>query len=245
MKNMPPMKNLGKIAKRLREQRRLSLEEVANEVPGYDAGNLSRFENQKQGIAPTKLEHLAKVLGSTVSQMARLAEEDEAAAEAPAANDAPHLGGVGEPSLVPYSRHALHAVTRVPVFTTEEVGLLAQAPSAVDYSKVAEHIFAVAPKQSFAWKVLDDSMTAPPGSEVTFPVGHYAVLDPSEPYVSGDACLIWLGTNCVFTRLVNAAGVWMMAPLNDRYPARELPINARVVAVAVGSQATFRRNTQG
>jgi len=63
------MKKLGEIIKSIRTQKKLTLAEVADSIEGYDAGNLSRFENGKQDIASDKLEAIARILGYSMSDL--------------------------------------------------------------------------------------------------------------------------------------------------------------------------------
>ena len=61
------MRTLGSIVRKHRKIKRMTLEELAAAVPGYDAANLSRFERGAQGIALDKLRPLAKALGISVA----------------------------------------------------------------------------------------------------------------------------------------------------------------------------------
>ena len=60
--------NLGQVVRFYRKQKKLTLQEVADAVTDYDAGNLSRFERGTQGIAETKLREIAAALNMTIGQ---------------------------------------------------------------------------------------------------------------------------------------------------------------------------------
>lgn len=60
--------------RRLRTAKGLTLEGLANAVPGYDAGNLSRFERGRQSIDDEKLNIIAAALETPVSEIYREAE---------------------------------------------------------------------------------------------------------------------------------------------------------------------------
>ncbi len=72
--NILNMATLGEIVKELRKSKGFTLAELADNVEGYDAGNLSRFENNKQEIAPDKLKLIAAALNTTVGNIYNLSE---------------------------------------------------------------------------------------------------------------------------------------------------------------------------
>lgn len=61
--------HIGNVIRRCRKAKGISLAELASHVPGYDAGNLSRFETGKQDIPYTKLKALADALGMKLSDL--------------------------------------------------------------------------------------------------------------------------------------------------------------------------------
>lgn len=65
---------IGAVVRMLREQRGMTLAALADQVDGYDAGNLSRYERGLQDIDSTKLAKIAEVLGTTVGKLYLLAE---------------------------------------------------------------------------------------------------------------------------------------------------------------------------
>lgn len=89
MARILPMEFLGPAVRQIRKEKRLTLEAVANQVPGYDSGNMSRFERGAQSIDAEKLQDIAKVLGYTVSEIYLLAEKLERLAKPPA-----HAGAI-------------------------------------------------------------------------------------------------------------------------------------------------------
>lgn len=68
------MATLGEIVRQLRKSKGLTLSELADSVEGYDAGNLSRFETNKQEIAQDKLKLIANALNTTVGDIYNLSE---------------------------------------------------------------------------------------------------------------------------------------------------------------------------
>lgn len=68
------MKKLGEVIRSVRKSQGETIAEVADAVPGYDAGNLSRFETGKQDITQDKLETISKILDTPISTMYKMAE---------------------------------------------------------------------------------------------------------------------------------------------------------------------------
>ncbi len=68
------MATLGETVRQLRKSKGLTLSELADSVEGYDAGNLSRFETNKQEIAPDKLKLIATALNTTIGNIYNLSE---------------------------------------------------------------------------------------------------------------------------------------------------------------------------
>ena len=260
MQNMNGMKHLGSAVRHLREKKKLRLEDVANSMTKYDAGNLSRFERMLQDIESDKLQEVCTILEVTLSELAQLAETlkaydlrttDESNFTA-RENQSPGYNaqvekGIGEslPNVQTDSpKEQFTKVNKVPVFQGEHVTALAEQR----LDKVPPPVQTITSARDdtqpndFAWLVNDDTMTAAPGAEISYPQGAFALFDPDIAHVSGDCVLVNLGgLNNAFTQVVNAGGRWMMVPLNSRYPARDLPGDTKVVAVAIGVQMSTRR----
>lgn len=73
--------HIGQVVRKLRKENKLTLIELADQVPDYDAGNLSRFERGEQGINDVKLKELASALGTTVSRIHALMEGEDVVSE--------------------------------------------------------------------------------------------------------------------------------------------------------------------
>jgi SOS-response transcriptional repressor LexA len=68
------MKKIGEVIRQIRKDKGLTIAEVADLIPGYDAGNLSRFERGEQDIAKDKLNFLSKILNISISNIYKMAE---------------------------------------------------------------------------------------------------------------------------------------------------------------------------
>ncbi|WP_034295535.1 helix-turn-helix domain-containing protein [Herbaspirillum sp. RV1423] len=67
--------NIGQVLRKIRKERKASLEEIAL-VAGTDAANLSRVERDKQRLTPDMLENVAKALEVPVSSLYLIAEQN-------------------------------------------------------------------------------------------------------------------------------------------------------------------------
>lgn len=68
------MKKIGEVIRLIRKDKGLTIAEVADLIPGYDAGNLSRFERGEQDIAKDKLDALSAILNVSISNIYKMAE---------------------------------------------------------------------------------------------------------------------------------------------------------------------------
>lgn len=233
---MNNMKKIGQAVRELRNKAKLTLEELANEV-GYDQGNLSKFERGLQATDDDMVARLAKTLRTTVPDLLRRAAEIEEEEGNPLVTRAITVPHTGEP-LAPYLE-----VKRVPVYEGVHLKALAEDQAKLGQLPVSKMIPGLPDQRprDFAMAISDDTMTAPPGSIQSYPLGCYAYFDPTIEHRSGDAVLVLIGgNNLAFTSLQNINGAWTMVPLNTRYQAKELPYNSRVLAVAVGAYSITR-----
>ena len=253
---MSDMKNIGPVVRTLRKEKNMTLEELAHGA-NYDTGNLSKFERAKQGIEDATLGLIATTLGTTKAELLRKAADLEDQSERSlnpslAQNPLQEFSSADNQSFAGLAKetrptHAplpqvVKGANKVPVFTEAHLVALADSPTAAHLLPTARHVPALPDSRphDFAWDVSDDSMTSPPGEIASYPAGSIAYLDPTLQAKSGDAALISLGTAVAFTRIVSINGNWTMSPLNPRYPTRELPLNAKVLAVAIGCLSVFR-----
>ena len=240
---MTPMKSLGPIVKILREAQGITQLQLALEA-GYDSGNMSKFEAGRQGVKEETLNRIAQVLGTTRADLLRKAAEAE---ENRTAQAVTHDSAESNPGF-----HS-HEPTASPVHTSEKTSSYrVNAVPVLNDAQVVDVIANRMPLSSitfartvvglpdgkdsdFAWHVPDETMTAATGGALSFPTGSIAYFDPTLMHSSGDCVLVQIAPGEItFTRVVKVGGSWMMSPLNERYPSRELPFNARVLAVAVG-----------
>lgn len=238
--------NMGAAVRQLRKARHLTLEQLADSIPDYDAGNLSRFERGEQGITMAKLEAIARALGTRVPALYDLAEaiatkevtDGQLFAASPLTADS---GAIAKEPTAPYAA-LVRGVKRVPVLTDSAA---AAAPeSAPKLSHASDYIDTTEPVSStaFGWRVKDNSMAADGSSLLSFQPGMVVIFDPALPHGPGDCVLVRLSNaNIAFCQLVQAGGVWYMSFLNRRYAPSPLPGDAVVLGVAVSAQIRVPR----
>lgn len=64
---------IGKLIRKIRESKGLTLSEVADAIPNYDAANLSRFERGKQGATEGRLVQIVAQLGLSLQELYAIA----------------------------------------------------------------------------------------------------------------------------------------------------------------------------
>lgn len=207
----------------MRERRKalgLTLEQVANEVPGYDAGNLSRFERNLSSIQLDKLDRIAEVLRTTVGSLYELR--------------------VGEPGALYNVEPATLASRDVPLISWVQAG---QWTALVDNFQPGDSDHWVTPaervgRRAFALRVRGDSMLNPNGLP-TFPEGIVIIVEPDVEPKPGDFVIVrWNDEDATFKQLTRESGRYYLTPLNPRYPVVELPHDA--VFCGVVREAQFR-----
>lgn len=262
---MRDMKMIGPVVKALRLEKKMTQEALALAAE-HDSGNLSKFERGLQGIEDATLDRIAAALETTTAELLRraaaLEDERTGSVSSDVASHAAHRAsesvqqyvtfGNPEPtglSRPPGSPHThlppqhTQGVKSVPVFSNHHVSALADNPSLAHQLPASEHVPALPSGQplDFAWHVTGDDMTAPAGELQSYPQGSIAYFDPTLSYRNGDCVLAIVNGEVTFTRLVLTGGTWLMSPLNTRYPTRDLPLNTKVLAVAIGCLNLFRQ----
>jgi len=246
--------NLSKFERGMQRMDERRLARVARLLQTDVAGLLRLTADLHQArytVKRSKKEALAEI--ARVEQvMAAATNMDRARGRASLKPDAapdvhPEATGLQPPKPAFYDPANLcQLVTIVPVLRSDQIAQLATGeldraqlqPSDIVYCSgldVAEHAV-------FGMRVVDDSMTAAPGAEESYPVGVTAIFELTSEWETHDCVLVHLGGDrLVFTSLVMLGDVWYMTPLNPRYPPQPMPAHAKVFAVAVGCARVTRR----
>lgn len=95
-------------------------------------------------------------------------------------------------------------------------------------------------KQSFALRIVGDSMTNPNGSP-SFPEGMIIILDPGRAAEPGKYVVVRQNhdSECTFKQLIRDSGRFFLKPLNPRYPIMEMGTDAVICGVLVQAVMDF------
>lgn len=215
------MKALGEVIRAMRKQRHMTLEQLANAIPDYDASNLSRFERGVNSITIDKLELLAQALGTSIETIYSMRSASDVEAKYNVTPDV--LNG-----------------KRIPVISWVQAGMWTALadnfqPGQADDWVTPEETMS---REAYALRVRGDSMLSPAGLP-TFPDGIIIMVEPSVEAKTGDFVVVrWNDEDATFKQLTRESGRYYLTPLNPRYPVVELPSDA--VFCGVVKEAQFR-----
>lgn len=218
------MKSLGEVVRARRKALGLTLEAVANQIPGYDAGNLSRFERGMGSIHLDKLDAIAAVLQLSVGEMYAMREHSASEQN-------------GHYNVTP------SALTgkRLPVVSWVQAGVWSGIadnfhPGDADDWVTPEDPMGI---HAYALRVRGDSMANPAGLP-TFPEGMIIMIEPDVEPKTGDFVIVRCNGDeeATFKKLTRESGTYYLTPLNPRYPVVPLPKDA--VFCGVVREAQFK-----
>jgi SOS-response transcriptional repressor LexA len=213
--------HIGKLIRLKRKQAGLTLADIADQIEGYDTGNLSRFERGEQNISSEKLRVIAKIFNISLPELYQELEQFE-----------------DERSLNDNSNTVPGPIVRglVPLISWVQAGNWHEAEDIYHPGEAEDYLPCPAAhgKQSFALRVEGDSMTAPHGK--SYPEGCIIFVDPDQRggIVSGDKVIAKLnGDNAVtFKVFIEDAGIKFLKPLNQQYPTINEPF--RILGKVIG-----------
>lgn len=218
--------SIGQIVRKLRKERKLTLQQLADQIDDYDAGNLSRFERGEQGVQSDKLKQIASALGTSVSKIHGLFEDPSE----PLFDEAEQASmGVMEKSA-PYYTHA----GKVPLISWVTAG---SWEDPIDNYHVgdAEEWLPCPPNcqenTTFALTVTGESMDD--GGPNGYRDGEMIFVDGSkaEPQHNADVIVKNGGGKVTFKRLINSNGDWFLKPLNPNWPDKTIPLDSEATIV--------------
>lgn len=190
------MKEIGQIIRTIRLAQKKKLADVADEIAGFDAASLSRFERGQQGIATDKLFAVAKVLGIPLSDLYARAE----GRELPNALAGP----------------AIYA--RVPLLSSVQAGQWREIMGGAQIQEMAEWVATTAKVSPYAYalRITGDSM------EPLLPNGAVVIVDPDAVADNGKIVVVRQnGNEATVKKLVIEGSKQYLQPINPRYPILE------------------------
>lgn len=216
---------IGEAVRLVRVKRGLTMSQLADQIPGYDGGNLSRFERNLQNIAEDKLSLIAEVLRISVAALYTVAECGNADA-ADNFNQPQYAFDNSIPAITP--------IRKVPVISMVRAGQWTEI--CCDYNADEwKETSAKVGKCAFALKVVGDSMTNPYGSP-SIPEGAFVIVDPDVQAISGSIVVARLidSNEATVKKLVFDGPNKYLVPLNPNY--KPIPINGNCEIVGVVKQ---------
>lgn len=188
---------VGDEIKRRRKALKLTLEDMVDRV-GSDTGNLSRIENNKQGVTEEMLKKIAHALGCSVSDL--------------------YAGIEGSANVVP----APLGTRKIPLISYVQAGHMTEAVDSYTMGGASEWMLTdlELSQNAFALRIKGTSMMP------EFREGDAVIIDPSVAPMPGDYVVAKNGENeATFKKYrprgLNDAGqqVFELVPLNDDYPS--------------------------
>ncbi|WP_428421929.1 LexA family protein [Methylibium sp.] len=198
---------------------------MANQIPDYDAGNLSRFERNISSLQLDKIDYLALALRTTAAGLFQAREIED-----------PNHGAY---NVVPTELTG----TRIPIVSWVLGGF---GGAAVDNFQPGDADDWVTPEEpmsprAFALRVRGNSMSNPDGLP-TFPEGIVVMVEPDIEAKTGDFVIVRCNGDeeATFKQLTRESGRFYLTPLNPRYPVVELPTDAVICGVVREAQFKVR-----
>ncbi|WP_261921805.1 helix-turn-helix domain-containing protein [Shewanella sp. NFH-SH190041] len=221
---------IGDAVRLARKHRKMTMEQVAVLVPGYDGGNLSRFERNKQDIAKDKLAAVASALNTTVAALYMVAESGDVSIIDRELKPEPSKASVIA---------ALHSVKKVPIISMIHAGQWHDACEDTFASEYRETSARVSTK-AFALKVVGDSMTNPYG-QPSIPEGAFVIVDPCVEAHSGNIVVAKLPSSneATLKKLVVDGPNRYLMPLNPNYKPIEINDECQIVGVVKQMEIMF------
>jgi SOS-response transcriptional repressor LexA len=206
------MSKLGDTIRQIRKSQSKTLAEIADQVEGYDAGNLSRFERGEQDISPSKLESIARALGLTVADIYNSAQNNVVN------------------QVRPFYGH--NPLNQVPLISWVQAGMFVECIDDLgECEMIATDLKIKA--HTFALRVQGDSM------EPILNEGMIVIVEPDMQALHGHFVVAKNGDNeATLKQLVQDGGDWFLKPLNTRYPVKPLG-DSHIVGVVRQSITKF------
>lgn len=238
--------SLGPVVKQIRKKRKMTQNDIADHIEGYDNGGLSRFERGEQGISEDKLHQVAQLLGVSIGALYHIAESpaplsDEALdylLRTPNNSDYLNIPSFGMPPQSPQAEQ-IRPAKSVPLISWVQAGGWADVGHICDPRD--ENIewrdtTADTGPRAFALKVEGDSMTSPYG--LSIPEGAIVIIDPDKQAHNKNIVVAMLegSDHATLKRLIMDGPFQYLKPLNQSYDAIKIDENCKIVGVAVKAE---------
>jgi len=214
--------DIGQIIRTARKAKKLSLEELANQV-GSDTGNLSRLERGLQSTTPEKLKQIMSILDIKLAQ------------QSPGSG---HQQDAGM-SNVQMALQPSRGLKEYPLISWVIAGEWAESCDNFMPGDAEAWITSTenAGENGFWLDVRGDSMTC--NGNPSFPEGSRILVQPEAELISGKYYVIKLDTGeSTFKQYVEDAGVKYLRPLNNAYRTIQLDGDFKVIGRVIDTKMT-------
>lgn len=213
---------IGQIIKNARKAKKLSLEQLANQVD-YDTGNLSRLERGLQSTTPEKLKRIMDVLGIRLAQIGH-------------GMDSTQDSGL---SNVQMALQPSRGPREYPLISWVIAGEWAESCDNFQPGEAETWIASVenAGANGFWLEVRGDSMTC--AGNPSFPEGSRILVQPEAELVSGKYYVVKLESGeSTFKQYIEDAGLRYLRPLNPSYRTIQIDGDCKVIGRVIDTKMT-------
>nr|WP_319552423.1 LexA family transcriptional regulator [uncultured Vibrio sp.] len=214
---MNTKKEVGLRLKKFREQLGISQRALADKC-GWIPSRIGNYEAGVRSLSIDDAEVLASQLGVSAVEIMF---------------DVSNSGNISIPSTQPETKGSF------PLISSVQAGQWREACE--PYNVKDAHMLATTEKasaSSFWLTVEGDSMTAPPGSPLSFPTGVRVLVDPELEAINKSLVVAKLDdvNEATFKQLIVDAGQKFLNPLNPTYPKLPINGNCKIIGVVVDAK---------
>lgn len=214
--------DIGQIIRTARKAKKLSLEQLANQVDS-DTGNLSRLERGQQGTTPEKLKRIMDVLGIKLAQAGQ-------------GMDSPQDTGM---SNVQMALQPSRGSREYPLISWVIAGEWAESCDNFEPGDADTWLASTenAGENGFWLDVRGDSMTC--AGNPSFPEGSRILVMPEADLVSGKYYVVKLENGeSTFKQYIEDAGLKYLRPLNPAYRTIQIDGDCKVIGRVIDTKMT-------
>ena len=213
---------IGQIIRNARKAKKLSLEQLANQVDS-DTGNLSRLERGQQGTTPEKLKRIMDVLGIKLAQAGQ-------------GMDSPQDAGMSNVQMALQPRRG---PKEYPLISWVIAGEWAESCDNFHPGDAETWLASTenAGANGFWLDVRGDSMTC--AGNPSFPEGSRILVQPEADLISGKYYVVKLESGeSTFKQYIEDAGNKYLRPLNPSYRTIEVEGPFKVIGRVIDTKMT-------
>lgn len=213
---------IGQIIKNARKAKKLSLEQLANQVD-YDTGNLSRLERGLQSTTPEKLRRILDVLGIRLAQIGHGMDSNQDSGMS-------NVQMALQPSRGP---------REYPLISWVIAGEWAESCDNFQPGDAESWIASVenAGANGFWLEVRGDSMTC--SGNPSFPEGSRILVQPEADLASGKYYVVKLESGeSTFKQYIEDSGLRYLRPLNPSYRTIQIDGDCKVIGRVIDTKMT-------